>query len=379
MGGAYDTDVHFYVKDGINSVLPYVPLQWRRTFEMRGTKLGGDTPVPQRFEFPTGSRLRVDAFTPDGGLPGTDADFARGDLLDRFDLAGSVLSSLEAGQMAQGFAGTEASSVLCSAFNDYALEHWYDVDHRFRIAICVPSVHPEAAAAEVRRLSEHPGVAAIYVPLLHTPLGSRHFYPIYEAAQERGLPIFLHITAAEFNYQGTRGPTPTGWLENFSERRVAYTLLGPVALSSLIFSGTLDRFPRLNFAFIEFGFAWAVPLMWRMDSTLALRPRRHPLAEDAAQPLPARAHQIRHPASRRPRQPGRNGPADRHARSGDPDVQHRLPALGRRYARAGLPDAAQLRQRAHFPRQRQQHVPLLKAASIAIERPISRTLGRVAA
>jgi predicted TIM-barrel fold metal-dependent hydrolase len=264
--GAYDTDVHFYVKDGINSVLPYVPLQWRRTFEMRGTKLGGDTPVPQRFEFPTGSRLRVDAFTPDGGLPGTDADFARGDLLDRFDLAGSVLSSLEAGQMAQGFAGTEASSVLCSAFNDYALEHWYDVDHRFRIAICVPSVHPEAAAAEVRRLSEHPGVAAIYVPLLHTPLGSRHFYPIYEAAQERGLPIFLHITAAEFNYQGTPA-YPTGWLENFSERRVAYTLLGPVALSSLIFSGTLDRFPRLNFAFIEFGFAWAVPLMWRMDST----------------------------------------------------------------------------------------------------------------
>jgi hypothetical protein len=48
--GAFDTDVHFYVKDGINSVLPYMPAQWRKTFEMRGTKLGGDTPVPQRFD-----------------------------------------------------------------------------------------------------------------------------------------------------------------------------------------------------------------------------------------------------------------------------------------------------------------------------------------
>ena len=44
----YDTDVHLHVKDGINSVLSYVPLQWRRTFEPRGTKLGGDTPAPER-------------------------------------------------------------------------------------------------------------------------------------------------------------------------------------------------------------------------------------------------------------------------------------------------------------------------------------------
>jgi uncharacterized protein len=162
--GAFDTDVHFYVKDGINSVLPYMPAQWRRTFEMRGTKLGGDTPVPQRFDFPTGSRLRIDAFTPDGGLPGTDADFAKTDLLDRFDMAAAVLSSLEAGQQAQGFAGVDASSVMCSAFNDYAIEHWYEADSRFRLAACVPSVDPCAAAAEVRRMSGQPGVAAIYLP-----------------------------------------------------------------------------------------------------------------------------------------------------------------------------------------------------------------------
>ena len=266
VGAAYDTDVHFYVADGIDSVLPYMPLHWRRTFEMRGTTIGGDTHVPPRFDFPTGSRLRLDAFTPSGGLPGTDAAFAKDDLLERYDIAGAVLSSLEAGQQGQGFSGTEASTVMCSAFNDYAIEHWYEVDNRFRIAACVPSVAPDAAAEEIRRVAPHPGVAAVYLPLTNVPLGSRHYDPIYEAAQEQGLPIFLHITAAEFNYQGTPA-YPTGWLENFSERRVAYTLLGPVALASLIFSGTLARFPRLNFVFAEFGYAWAVPLMWRMDST----------------------------------------------------------------------------------------------------------------
>lgn len=264
--GAIDTDIHFYVKDGIVSVLPYMPKQWQRTFEMRGTRLGGDTPVPQRFDFPTGSRLRLDAFTPDGGAPGTDAAFASVDLMDRFHMSAGVMSSLEAGQQAQGFAGTEASAIMCSAFNDYALEQWYGVDARFRLAMCVPSVFPEAAAQEVTRLAHHPGVAAVYVPLINVPLGNRHFDPIYAAAQDAGLPVFLHITAAEYTYQGT--PTfPGGWLENFGERRVAYTLLGPAALSSLIFNGTLARFPRLNFVFAEFGFGWAVPLMWRMDST----------------------------------------------------------------------------------------------------------------
>jgi predicted TIM-barrel fold metal-dependent hydrolase len=264
--GALDTDVHFYVPNGISSVLEYVPQTWRRVFEVRGSKIGGDTSVPPRFDFPGGSRLRVDAFPTEGGPPGSSASFAQADLLDRFGLDGAILSSLEAGQQAQGFSGVDASPVLCSAFNDLALERWAATDRRFRLAMCVPSVHQEGAVAEIHRIGAHPGIAAVYLPLINMPLGNPYFHPIYQAAQEYSLPIFLHITAAEFTYQGLPA-FPGGWLENFAERRIAYSVMGPAILANIVFSGILEKFPRLNFILAEFGFGWAVPLMWRMDST----------------------------------------------------------------------------------------------------------------
>jgi predicted TIM-barrel fold metal-dependent hydrolase len=264
--GAIDTDVHWYSYGGISALSEYMPHQWRRTFEIRGTAFGGEAPPPTKFDFPTGSRLRVDTMPPRGGLPGSDAGFARQDLLDRYGISAAIISSLEAAQQAQGFCGVDAAPVLCSALNDYAVEHWLNVDPRFKLATCVPSVDPDAAAAEVRRVGTHPGVAAVYVPVLDIPLGNKHYHPIFAAAQDLDLPIFLHITALEFSYQGMP-KAMIGTPDNFSERRVSYALLGPAILNSIVFSGILEMFPRLNFAFAEFGFAWLPGVMWRMDST----------------------------------------------------------------------------------------------------------------
>jgi hypothetical protein len=46
-------------------------------------------------------------------------------------------------------------------------------------------------------------------------------------------------------------------------------LLGQVAMSaisSLVFDGTLDQFPQLRVVLAGFGFGWATPVIWRMDS-----------------------------------------------------------------------------------------------------------------
>jgi uncharacterized protein len=263
VAGAIDTDFHLYVPDGMASVAPYIPASWRQMFEMLGTVVGGDVSVPSRFHFPRG---RVDAIPPSGGAPGSDAKFAQVDHLNRHGFSGVIMSSLEAGQAAQGFYGVDASSVMCSAFNDFALEQWNSVDDRFKLAMCVSSVDVDGAVAEIKRIGKHAGVAAVYVPLINIGLGNKYFYPIYAAAQAADLPIFLHITGAEFTYPGTPA-WPCGTLENFSERRVAYAVLGPVILNSLVFSGVFERFPKLNFVFAEFGFSWAVGMMWRMDST----------------------------------------------------------------------------------------------------------------
>ena len=175
------------------------------------------------------------------------------------------MSSLEAGLAGQGFFGVDASSAVCAAYNKVALE-WYEVDKRFRLAMVVSSVDVEGAVAEIKSMGKHPGVVAVYVPLTSVPLGNKHFYPIFAAAQEMDLPIFLHITAAEFTHQGVP-MAPFGTMENFSERRVSYAFLGPPVLNSLMFNGVFERFPKLKFAFAEFGFSWAVGLMCRMDAT----------------------------------------------------------------------------------------------------------------
>jgi uncharacterized protein len=35
---------------------------------------------------------------------------------------------------------------------------------------------------------------------------------------------------------------------------------------SLIFDGVFERFPRLQFMFVEHAYSWILPLMWRMDA-----------------------------------------------------------------------------------------------------------------
>jgi predicted TIM-barrel fold metal-dependent hydrolase len=97
-------------------------------------------------------------------------------------------------------------------------------------------------------------------------MGSRHFDPIYEAAQAGGLPIFSHVSGADLIYLGLPQPAG-GFPESYSERRCAFSQIAEANLGSLIFSGTFERFPELRVVFAEFGFTWALSLMWRMDST----------------------------------------------------------------------------------------------------------------
>jgi predicted TIM-barrel fold metal-dependent hydrolase len=47
---------------------------------------------------------------------------------------------------------------------------------------------------------------------------------------------------------------------------MCFSQIGEAYLASLMFTGTLAKFPALKFVFAEFGFAWALPHIWRMDT-----------------------------------------------------------------------------------------------------------------
>jgi hypothetical protein len=266
-----DCDVHPAVQRGVQGLYEYMPDAWRQRFiRKRAHHLGAQLSV--KFNHPNGAIQREDARPPGGLVPGSDPTFVVDDLLERHGVGVAVLNSLHAASICAALANADESIVFASAFNSYFVDRWLARDQRFSLAIAVPSQDPEAAAAEVERLGAHPQVAAVAVPLLNVPLGDRRWYPIYRAASRWNLPILVHGSGAEGVFQGAPA-FAGGSVETYLERYLAMTQIAEANIASLVFSGTFERFQALKFVFVEFGFLWLLPLLWRMDR--AWRQLRH--------------------------------------------------------------------------------------------------------
>jgi predicted TIM-barrel fold metal-dependent hydrolase len=262
--GLVDGDVHLYTPAGLSDVFPHMPAAWRRRFELKGAEQRN--PLLLKIRHPTNGGLRRDAAARPGEVPCSDPEFTRFDYLDRYNVDYAISTSLEAAAYAVAIAGPDEAAVLCSAYNDYLIERWCEFDARYRYAICVSVQDPEQAAAEVRRLGAHRGVAAVYMPLQNTLVGSRMYYPIYRAALDFDLPILLHLSGTEGAYQGSSEPCGSN-VDSFSERRAGYVQYALANVNSLAFSTVFKRFPALRFAFIEYGFSWLLTTLWRLDNT----------------------------------------------------------------------------------------------------------------
>jgi predicted TIM-barrel fold metal-dependent hydrolase len=267
--GLIDIDVHPYFKNGMFDLAPYMPEAWRERLGLGelpawAANVNGATVGMPKNEFYriTSGALRNDALPPDGGSPGSDPAFAAQQLLDGYGIERAILlGGPNSGHGA--FPDPQALAVIASAYNDWVLDTWYAADHRYRAAILLSPRDVESAVAEIERLSDHPGVAAIHMPVSDIAPGEKHFHPIYAAAQHHGLPIMVHPGATESIY--IRAPRlafiPTYYVEY-------HTLLTQPAMSSLvslICHGTFERFPDLKYVFVESGFAWCVDVLWRLE------------------------------------------------------------------------------------------------------------------
>jgi predicted TIM-barrel fold metal-dependent hydrolase len=260
-----DCDVHPYLRStDLSTLAPYLPSAWRERFAMKKVPLGATVPT-LRFCQPAGGSIRPDSVGPGGGPGASDPEFVAAEVFETLGATAALLSSLQCGALAAALAGPDESIVICSAFNDYFLEEWVAVDPRFKLAICIPPQDPAAASEEIHRLAGRSGVAAVFVPPTTVLMGNRYLHPIYEAAVECDLPIFSHVTGADMIYQGAPAQA-VALPESFVERRMSFPQIAESNLASLVFSGVFERFPALKVLFVEFGFSWAVPHIWRMDS-----------------------------------------------------------------------------------------------------------------
>lgn len=107
--------------------------------------------------------------------------------------------------------------------------------------------------------------------------GHRRYDPVFEAAQETGLPIFFHSVACihptfPFNMQGF------GTL--FSTHVMAHPFSCIANLLSMLETGVPVRFPNLRIAFVEAGIGWVPWIMMRIDKEYNERRRDMPFYQE---------------------------------------------------------------------------------------------------
>jgi predicted TIM-barrel fold metal-dependent hydrolase len=265
--GLIDCDVHPYLKS-LNELIPYMDESLQRRLNIgKFDKSLLKNMNAGAFDFPKSRYvnpnyvLRLDAVTPSGDVPGSDPDFITKDLFDRFNTAYGILNAGHGSMSAHH--NIDLAVGYSTAYNDWLYDEWINKDHRFKMTMVVAPLDPQLTVKEIERIGRKPGVVGVNLQCTNIPLGHRHYYPIYEIAQEYKLPIVLHPDtdgSSEFSPVQAVGPAST-----YIEWHTSLSLTAQRQIMSLVCEGVFEKFPNLKFAFIEYGFAWLPSLMWRLD------------------------------------------------------------------------------------------------------------------
>src|ERR1700735_86213 len=152
--GAIDCDIHPGVPD-IGALLPYMNEFWQESFVARG--LDGFDMMSYPLNAPITCRpdWRVK-----GQRPGASLDAMRSQALDAFGIGTAICNPLTGGQVA---VSESMGAAICSAVNDWIIEHWLNKDPHLRASIVVPAQAPLLAAGEIHRCARDPRLVPLVV------------------------------------------------------------------------------------------------------------------------------------------------------------------------------------------------------------------------
>jgi len=249
-----DCDVHPTWKPG--GLDRYLSSRWREHMKMFNVimRQGPDILYPKGQP----DAARRDAWPEDGSRPGSDLELMRRQHLDYNNVKLGIMNPLRGGP---GMLHDDFAAAFATAVNDWQVEEWASKEPRLKASVSISSENTEAAVAEIDRRAGDPLFRQV-IMLSRTPepLGSRRYWPIYEAAQRANLPVGIHAFGAS-GFPVTGG----GWPSYYIEDMVNHAAACQSGLASLVLEGAFERFPKLKIVMIEAGFAWAPALAWRLD------------------------------------------------------------------------------------------------------------------
>jgi len=245
-----DCDVHPAVP-GLDALLPYFDDHWRETLVQRGMH------ELNSISYPNNSPLTVRKdWRPAQGRAASSLEQFQAQLLDPFNTRTAILNCLYGVQLPFS---EDMGAAYARAVNDWLKREWLDKDDRLRASIVVPMQSPELAVEEIERLAPDKRFVQVLVLVMgETPLGRRHHWPIYKAAERHGLPIGVHAGSSY------RHPvTPVGWPTTSTEDYINQSIGFQSQLASLISEGVFKAHPKLKIVFLESGVSWLPSFLWR--------------------------------------------------------------------------------------------------------------------
>ncbi len=163
-----------------------------------------------------------------------------------------------------------AELTVAKAYIEYMLEHFLGRYPEIITLLYVPTNTPDKAAELIDTVGDEKGVCGIMIsgsaPVV---AGSDDWDPIYDAAQQKRLPVCFHGNRTiEGSYEG---------MEFVASHALSFPFSLIRHLTSMVISGVPIRFPTLKFAFMEGGVSWLPWLYHRLDDEYTKRRIEAPL------------------------------------------------------------------------------------------------------
>ena len=179
--------------------------------------------------------------------------------------------------------GPTLAAAYCRAYNNWLVDFCKPYPDRLVPIAHIPLLDVEGAVIEMVRTAKL-GARGFFVrPDLVNGrnLGHPDYDPIWEEAQDMGLPVAPHVVVREYlplddwssfsSYSSSEGTQSfTGDNSDFVFAQYFFMLPVQAALTTVVTSGVFDRFPRLKYVVLESGAGWIAHWLERMDAKFEL-------------------------------------------------------------------------------------------------------------